>query len=132
MDAGGGDLTMVHREPGLVFQAPITWTPDGQRLLFWGREGAEETLVSMRPDGSDVRAFAGGLPEGHNLGQTRQGLQALLLDWSADERWIVLSQARGVNVNSPGIPGSYLVRADGGEPFLISNGFEPTWRPDLG
>jgi DNA-binding SARP family transcriptional activator/Tol biopolymer transport system component/tRNA A-37 threonylcarbamoyl transferase component Bud32 len=129
MDAGGGDPTLVHREPGSVAPAPISWTPNG-RLVFWGRQGTDQTLLSMRADGSDVRAFAGELPRAVDFSPGRQGLPALLLAWSADDRWIVLSEASGPQ--SSGIPGAYLMRADGSELFLIANGVEPTWRPDLG
>ena len=132
-DADGGDLVLVHREPGSVYPAPISWTPDGQLLVFWGRHGAEQSLLSMRPDGSDVRPFADTLPECVAVGCSRgQGIPSLLLNWSADERWIVLSQAPGLQPNDAGISGAYLMRADGSELFLIANGFEPTWRPDLG
>ena len=117
MGAGGGDVTKVGEEPARPFGLPLSWTPDGERILFWGHKpGGRNTLLSMRPDGSDVRVFMEDFPRSPYLGQ-------LVLDWSPDGQWIVMAGASNETL-------ALLMRADGSEVFTIGSYVtEPTWRP---
>ena len=59
----------------------------------------------------------------------------LVLDWSPDGRWILMTDPFGGSA----VPGAdagggtnvYLVRSDGGEVFLVGSGSEPSWRPPV-
>jgi TolB protein len=102
------DLVRLRDEPGVV----LSWTPDGQRILI----AADQSLVTVRPDGSGERVFLANPPE--------DGV--LTVDWSPDGRWIVLSPPTG----RVGL--MYLMRADGSQIFRIGPGSEASWRPEPG
>jgi Tol biopolymer transport system component len=117
MGADGSDVTKVGEEPATPFGLPLSWTPDGERILFWGHKpGARNTLLSMRPDGSDVREFMEDFPRSPYIGH-------LVLDWSPDGQWIVMAGASSETL-------ALLMRADGSEVFTIGAYVtDPTWRP---
>jgi serine/threonine protein kinase/DNA-binding SARP family transcriptional activator/Tol biopolymer transport system component len=125
MDADGSHMTKVHEVPVSPFGLPLSWTPDGERIVFWGPERGKDTLLSMRPDGSDIQPFSDRFPKSPFIGE-------LVLDWSPDERWIVM--AGTYVVNEPG--GGTLVllmRADGSEVFTLGYFVtDPKWRPVIG
>jgi Tol biopolymer transport system component len=101
---------------------PVAWTPDGRRIVFWGQEkGGHETLLSIRPDGTDVREFVADLPS---------DARALSVDWSEDGRWIVAAGPYDLAAVGGSPSHVYLIRADGGDVFAIAaGGSEPAWRP---
>jgi hypothetical protein len=72
----------------------------------------------MRSDGSDVRVVLDDLPLGGPV---------VLADWSADRRWIVLSEPWRIGNDEV-----YLMSADGDEVFYLGGGSEPRWRPGSG
>ncbi|MGA9160250.1 MAG: BTAD domain-containing putative transcriptional regulator [Actinomycetota bacterium] len=121
MGAGGSDVTKVGEEPAGHFGFPLSWTPDGERILFWGHKlGGGRTILSMRPDGSDVREFMEDFPRSPYIGQ-------LVLDWSPDGRWIVMA---GASASDSSGTLALLMRADASEVFTIGAYVtEPTWRP---
>ena len=111
VDADGGNLIRLSEEFGLA----DGWTPDGQRILI----SVNGSLFTVRPDGSGRRLFVEDPPE--------NGM--LLLDWSPDGRWAVMS--------GPPPPSGrntiYLMRGDGSQVFVISStGSQPSWRPKVG
>ena len=111
VDADGGNLIRLSEEFGLA----CCWTPDGQRILI----SVNGSLFTVRPDGSGRRLFVEDPPE--------NGM--LLLDWSPDGRWAVMSgPPPPVGQNT-----IYLMRGDGSQVFVISStGSQPSWRPKVG
>jgi hypothetical protein len=49
VDADGTHLVRLRDEPGVV----LSWTPEGRRILV----AADESFLTVRPDGSDERGF---------------------------------------------------------------------------
>ena len=123
MDADGSHLTKVHEVRDVSYAPPLSWTPDGERIVFWGPNRGDVTLMSMRPDGSDLRPFSDRFPRSRVVGD-------LVLDWSPDARWIVMA---GTWVREEfGSQGTLalLMRADGSEVFTIGTFVtDPKWRP---
>ncbi len=122
MDADGSHVAKVHDVPTSPYGLPLSWTPGGERIVFWGSERGERRLLSVRPDGSDVQPFLDPFPTSPFIGE-------LVLDWSPGERWIVMA---GTWV--PDDPGGgtlvLLSRADGSEVFTIGSFVtDPKWRP---
>jgi Tol biopolymer transport system component len=68
------------------------------------------------PDGAGERVFVDEPPEGGRL----------VIDWSPDGEWIVMSSPSRVNL----VTNLYLMRADGSETFQIGLASEPSWRPE--
>ncbi len=121
MGAGGSDVDKVGEEPARPYGLPLSWTPDGKWILFWGQQGGgRSTLLSMRPDGSDVHEFMEGFPRSPYIGE-------LVLDWSPDGQWIVMA---GASAPDPTGTLVLLMRSDGSEVFTIGAYVtEPVWRP---
>ncbi len=105
VDSDGGNLVELRRDAVV-----LSWTPDGKRLVL-STSGA---IATVRPDGSGRRVLLEDPPEGGQL----------VLDYSPDGRWIVMSRPW-----ASGAPNVYLMRADGSEVFLVGSGSEPSWRP---
>jgi hypothetical protein len=122
MGAGGSDVDKVGEEPANQFGLPLSWTPDGERILFWGqRDGGRKTVLSMRPDGSDVHEFMERFPRSRFIGE-------LVLDWSPDGRWIAIAGAAGPDPTGTML---LLMRSDGSEVFTIGAFVtDAGWRPE--
>jgi hypothetical protein len=115
IDADGTDLVRLREGPGVA----LAWTPDGGRVLL----SADERFVSVRPDGTGERVFVEEVPERGRL----------VVDWSPDGDWIVMSSPHGVSTPSgPATGNIYLMRADGSQTFHLGLGTEPSWRPESG
>jgi Tol biopolymer transport system component len=114
IDADDGELTKLGEQHGVADTAPV-WTPDGSRIAFWGRDGrGTGMLLSMRPDGSDVREFLA----------APGGEEVLVPDWSTNRAWISLSGLEELQSRV------YIVRARDEQVFVVAgNGAEATWRP---
>ncbi len=97
MNADGSDFVRLRQEDGVV----LDWTPDGRRILL----SADESFLSVRPDGSGERVFLAKPPEGGRL----------VIDWSPDGDWIVMSTPTGTD----SVASVYLMRADGSHVFRI-------------
>ena len=104
MDPDGGDLVEVRQEA-----VAVSWTPDGKRIVL----SAYGSLLAVRPDGTGDRVILRYPPENGRL----------VMDWSPDGRWIVMTNPYG---------SAYVMRSDGGELFLVGSGSEPSWRPAAG
>jgi serine/threonine-protein kinase len=118
MRADGSDITKVHEEPIEHVGLPLSWTPDGERIVFWS--DTTRSLLSMRPDGSDVRRLVDHFPRSPYIGD-------LAPDWSPDGQWIVTAGPW-----SPEDLGTLvlLMRADGSDVFTLGYYVtEPSWRP---
>jgi WD40 repeat protein len=124
VDADGSNLTRLYANaigPEGGVDAP-TWTPDG-RVVFWvsGRQIGCGTLLSMRPDGSDVRDLFASLPSPAKF---------LVPNWTPDGKWIVVSDAWYIGQTDARDHPIYLISGDGTQVFtILDNGFEPKWRP---
>jgi TolB protein len=116
MDSDGADVREVQPDQGTAY-AFTGWAPDG-RILFRGVLDRKEGILSMRSDGSDVRVVLDDLPLGGPV---------VLADWSADRRWIVVSEPWQTGTDEV-----YLMSADGDEVFYLGGGSEPRWRPGSG
>jgi len=102
--ADGGDPVLV-RSGAFA----LSWTPDGERIVL----STDGSLVKVLPDGSDEKVLVADPPEDGRL----------VLDYSPDGRWIVMTPPSGYG-NSV-----YLMRADGSELHTVGRGSEPSWRP---
>jgi len=90
-----------------------TWGPDGTRIAFCitGGTSAERDLMSMNPDGSDVRLVAKWFCSG---------------EWSPDGTRLLSSSGDG---------GIYVIQANGGGAYRLSRPYAngdglPAWSPD--
>jgi hypothetical protein len=114
MDPDGADITELHPDIGSAYVF-AGWTPDG-RIAFRGVLDGKERLLSMRPDGSDVRVVLDDPP-----------LDVPVLDWSSDGRWFLMSEPWQTGTDE-----MYLVSADGDEVYYLGGGSEPRWRRGSG
>ena len=123
MDADGSNVTKVREEPRDLFGMPVTWSPDGRRIVFWGHgKGGDETLLSIRPDGTGLQEVVAELPP---------EASTLTVDWSPNGRWIVAGGAHDLAAVELSEALVLLIRADGSELFEIGvGGSEPAWRPN--
>ena len=110
MKADGSDFVRLRQEDGVV----LDWTPDGRRILL----SADQSFLSVRPDGSGERVFLAKPPEGGRL----------VIDWSPDGDWIRDVDAHGDRQR--GLRLSHAGRR--GHVFRITLGAEPSWRPQTG
>jgi serine/threonine protein kinase/DNA-binding SARP family transcriptional activator len=123
MDADGSNVTKVREEPTGLFGMPVAWSPDGLRIVFWGHtRGGDETLLSIRPDGTGLREFVADLPP---------EASTLTVDWSPNGRWVVAGGVHDLAAVELSEVRVFLIRADGSELFEIGvGGSEPAWRPN--
>jgi Tol biopolymer transport system component len=123
MDADGSNVTKVREEPRDMFGMPVAWSPDGRRIVFWGHgRGGDETLLSIRPDGTGLREVVVELPP---------EASTLTVDWSPNGRWIVAGGAHDLAAVGLSQALVLLIRADGNQLFEIGvGGSEPAWRPN--
>ncbi|MGA9159904.1 MAG: BTAD domain-containing putative transcriptional regulator [Actinomycetota bacterium] len=114
MDQAGGDLVEVREEA-----VALSWTPDGKRIVL----SAYGSLVAARPDGTGDRGILRYPPDNGRL----------VMDWSPDGRWIVMTSAYGSATQQQLGDGTatnvYLMRSGGDELFLVGSGSVPSWRP---
>ena len=83
--AGDADLSgsAPPRHPArqTLVAVPSTWTPDGDRIVFWGGTATNPTgLYSITPSGKDLRL----------LFKARREMSDMVPDISADGRWLIL------------------------------------------
>jgi serine/threonine-protein kinase len=119
--ADGSNLTMVY--PVAENTNALTWTPDGKRIVFAGDGPDGETLLSMRPDGTDVRPILDRLPA---------PVRFPVLSGTPDGRWVALAEDWGIGLFSGPLDEDpvYVVSSDGTEIFTIAvDMYEPSWRP---
>jgi Tol biopolymer transport system component len=113
MAADGSGVTKLGGGPMMA----LPWTPDGRRLLV-SKEGS---LVTVDPDGTHERVFLANPPEGGRL----------VVDWSPDGRWIVMSPSDVSRHIGGHFDAMYLAKADGGDVYFLGSGLEPAWRPTV-
>jgi hypothetical protein len=61
-DIAGGRVTQLTDEPGITWQAPLSWSPDGLWIILGGardRQGSQNWIYLVALDGTGVRALAG-------------------------------------------------------------------------
>lgn len=122
-DEDGWHLNTVHVvghvfDPGTVRRlthgddGQPAWSPDGQRLAFTRREGDNQDIYTVAPDGSDLRRLTD-----HPAIDTTP-------TWTPDQR-LVFRSRRG------GEWGLYVMNADGSDQRrLITTPSPPDWQPD--
>jgi TolB protein len=119
LDAEGVRRTLAEDASAELFHYPGT-APDGQRIVYIGREGAETLLLSLD------------LASGQRIELYRSGESPpLYATWSPDGRYVsFLSNQRGGGL------GTYIVSADGTSPAELISVSPSTssfaWRPDSG
>jgi dipeptidyl aminopeptidase/acylaminoacyl peptidase len=98
---------------------PPAVSRDGRRIAIVLRDGSRRRLVSIAPDGTNLRTLGGNI-DVH--GTPRQSAA----DWSPDGRWIVAGGNDGTG------EGLFKIPADGGTPERIVPGpaVNPVWSPD--
>lgn len=117
LDAAGVSRTLAEDASAELFHYPGT-APDGRRIVYIGREGAETLLLSLD------------LASGQRIELYRsQESPPLYATWSPDGRYVsFLSNQRGGGL------GTYIVPSDGTRPAELL-GLSPStsyfaWRPD--
>ena len=61
IDVASGTVTTLARSSGYSPLAPIRFSPEGDRILFWRRDANDvESLWSVKVDGSDARLLVPG------------------------------------------------------------------------
>ena len=105
MDADGGNIVRLWSSPVSRSRGPPTVD---------GSDSTDDSFVSVSRDGTAERTFVADPPEDGRL----------VMDWSPDGRWIVLSSPSGVGDTL------YLMPADGSQVFVVGVGVEPSWRPE--
>ena len=121
-DAG---LTYAHLQQPLPSATAAKHALPGaiDRVLATAMAKALPDRCPAAGDGTDDRVIIGYPPENGRL----------VLDWSPDGRWIVMTTPYGMvgqgNVSAPNV---CLTRSGGGELFLVGSGSKPPWRPVSG
>ena len=140
---GGADTIMIARVNGqdpiavsaglglddLALESPVSWSPDGERVVFGGVDGAQRRLYVARADGSAV------------YGVGDPALSSIDPAWSPDGAWIAFHGFRPDEDAAAGAyrtqAGLYIVRSDGREQTLLVQGSggdflyrKPQWLPD--
>jgi Tol biopolymer transport system component len=78
------------------------------------------SLLTVDPDGTHERVVLSDPPEGGRL----------VVDWSPDGRWIVMSATSASQHGSGHYDAMYLTHVQGGQVFFIGSGSDPDWRPE--
>ena len=110
VDIDGENLVRLRDAPAVV----VGWTPEGRVVL-----SGDGSLSTIEPDGSKQRVLMRDPP---NDGE-------VVMDWSPDGRWIVMSTPTFTENLFAGI---YLLPVDGSKLFVLgeaSKGAEPAWQP---
>jgi serine/threonine protein kinase/WD40 repeat protein len=110
MDADGSEVIKLGGGP----TAALAWTPDGNRLLV-SRGGS---LLTVDPDGTHERVVLSDPPEHGRL----------LVDWSPDGRWMVMSAANASGHLGRHGDTMYLTPVGGGQVYFLGSGSDPDWR----
>jgi Tol biopolymer transport system component len=139
----GADTIMVARANGqdpiavstgiglddLALESRVSWSPDGERVVFGGLDGAQRRLYVARVDGSAV----------DDVGDP--ALSSIDPAWSPDGAWIAFHGFRPDEDAAAGAyrthAGLYVVRPDGRGQTLLVQGSggdflyrKPQWLPD--
>lgn len=121
VDIGTGDVRNVTTVVSGVSDAEPDWSPDGQRLTFWGSRAAagdpfRVDLFTVRQDGSAMARIP------------IEATHAARPAWSPDGKWIAFERSDGV------ITDLAVVHPDGTAPrsvIVAPNGIgRPSWAPD--
>ena len=111
-DADGGRLRNLSRRIAEFSWSP-DWSPDGSRVVFVASGRRSQQLMTVRPDGSDLRPVPG----------TAVGSEGLLAGptWSPDGTWI------GFGLDGD----THIIRPDGSDRrVLLANASGLDWSPD--
>jgi Tol biopolymer transport system component len=111
MDADGSDILQVTNLPDMGGRS--SWSPDGQRLVFYAGPIGDRDIYTIRVDGTDLVQVTNG---GDNLGPT----------WSPDGDWIAFTSFRDGNNEI------YVVRPNGDSPVNLTNSLLSEWQPRWG
>lgn len=111
--ANGRHLRNLSRESATFNWAP-TWTPDGSRIIYEASDQDTDQLMSVRPDGSDLRPVPNTAypwqeqlgppdvsPDGEWIGYTLQGGLHVIRTDGSDER-LLLPDASGLTWSADG------------------------------
>jgi serine/threonine protein kinase/DNA-binding SARP family transcriptional activator len=129
VNADGSNLTEVYRGRGKP-PGP-TFTPDGERIVFWAERDGRRTLDSIRVDGSDLRVFLDDPPHDPLTFTTSTSgppVTYLRAGWSPNGRWIVLSRPSGFGGGIWIVPADGDVPAAGADRYLVSGTSGTSWR----
>jgi Tol biopolymer transport system component len=89
-----------------------TWSPDAEQMALVKRSGDDYSLITMRPDGSQIQTIVKSLASRH----------VAEAQWSPDGEWIAFAMAE-----SPNYYNIYRVRADGSDLQQISERLYTIW-----
>ena len=111
-----GTTSAALKETGIVADGGISWSPDGQRVLFVSARDGNHEIYVANADGSNVVNLT------HSNGYDSQPA------WSPDGRGIAFSSQRDGNVDI------FIMDANGGNlrQLTTDRGFDewPAWSPD--
>jgi Tol biopolymer transport system component len=122
----GSDLRRVTPE-GMNVDDPA-WSPDGTLIAFQSptdpTQGVEQSIYTIRPDGTDLKKLTSG------LSATADGFQGSNHpSWSPDGSQIVFSHFPSTN----GVADLFVMNRDGGDPHVLAetplNENAPDWGP---
>jgi Tol biopolymer transport system component len=113
----------------LAMDAPMSWSPDSQRVVFSGLAGEQRRLYVANVDGTDT----------HPIGDRE--LSTIDPAWSPDGAWIAFHGFDAAEDAAAGeyrtTAGLYLIRPDGRDQTLLVKGDggdfiyrKPQWLPD--
>lgn len=108
-------LSGVLIDKGYRFNYGAAWSPDGQYLALTSRQGNNDDIYVLRPDGADVRQLTDG------------PTMDCCATWSLDGRYIAFVSARDGNSEI------YVMDSDGANEINVSvspaEDYGPTWAP---
>ena len=122
LDVGTGEIREVARSTSEAKYSGPSWSPNGERLVFWSARTAASDpfridLMTMKVDGSELARIPIDLP------------WAARPAWSPDGLWIAFEGS-----DDAGATGLYVVHPDGSDlrSVTVENGSvgRPAWSPD--
>jgi len=117
MNADGSGLVTLPKAPGNIIEVDFSFTPDGRRLVFGTNAGGDDSLWSMKLDGTDRRLIKTGGASDPNV--SPDGRRIAFVSFNGEPF--------GTALSTSSIDGTDPLQLT---PFSFNVGFRLDWAPD--
>jgi len=117
MNADGSGLVTLPKAPGNIIEVDPSFTPDGRRVVFITNSGGDDSIWSMKLDGTDRRLIKTGGTADPNV--SPDGRRIAFLSFNGEPF--------GTALSTSSIDGSDPLQLT---PFSFNVGFRLDWAPD--